>query len=236
MGVVTFNGKKSTGIFEVSSPPDYEIPERIYETVTIPGRNGDLLIDTGSYGNVERSYNISCGSVGGNFTTLASAVSNFFNSGVGYLRLEDTYEPNHFFLAKFKGPGNIGNVLNQAGVAQVTFDRKPERFLKSGDTNVTITSNQAITNPTIHPAKPFIKVYGTGAGTIVVNNYKIEFTQINSFVYVNSDIEDVYKDAMNMNHTAKVFTGFPILKPGVNNISFTGAITKLEIKPRWWTV
>ncbi len=236
MGVITFNGKTSSGIFEVSTPPEYEIAERIYDRVTIPGRNGDLLIDTGSYANIERNYEISYGEESGVYHSLSAKVSDFLNSGIGYLRLEDTYEPNYFFLASYKGPNNLANILAQAGKATITFDRKPERFLKTGENVVNITGSYTLTNPTIHPAKPFIKVLGTGAGWIKVNNYQIDFTTISSYVYVDCDIEDVYKDNLNQNQNAKAPSGFPILKSGANSISFGGSISKLEIKPRWWTL
>ena len=50
MGVIIFNGIPSTNYgIHVEKPPVYATPERDYEVVHIPGRNGDLVIDNGSW-------------------------------------------------------------------------------------------------------------------------------------------------------------------------------------------
>ena len=57
MGIIIFNGRSSKDLgIEVWSPPNYQVPQRDYDTVHIPGRDGDLLIDKESYKNVSRSY------------------------------------------------------------------------------------------------------------------------------------------------------------------------------------
>ena len=77
MGVIIFNGRssKDRGI-EVWSPPNYQVPQKDYDTIHIPGRDGDLLIDKESYKNVSRSYTVSFGQEGKrNFTALANSSS-----------------------------------------------------------------------------------------------------------------------------------------------------------------
>ena len=44
-----------------------------------------------------------------------------------------------------------------------------------------------------------------------------------------------YKDAMPKNDLVEG-SGFPVLYPGENAITFTGGITKIEIEPRWQTL
>ena len=52
MGVVTFNGKSTEELgLIVQFIPSYTFPEREYQTVNIPGRNGDLVLDKGSFRN-----------------------------------------------------------------------------------------------------------------------------------------------------------------------------------------
>ena len=36
----------------------YASAERVYETVSVPGRSGDLLLDGGRYANVTRTYDV----------------------------------------------------------------------------------------------------------------------------------------------------------------------------------
>ena len=50
MGVIVFNGIPSTEYqIHVEKPPVYAMPERDYSVVHIPGRNGDIVVDSGSY-------------------------------------------------------------------------------------------------------------------------------------------------------------------------------------------
>ena len=62
MGVITFNGIASDKLdIQVEHPPGYETPKKDYEIVHVPGRNGDVYIDKGSYQNVSRTYDIAMG-------------------------------------------------------------------------------------------------------------------------------------------------------------------------------
>lgn len=237
MGVVTFNGitSKSIGI-EVEVPPDYDIPERIYETLHVPGRNGDIIMDTGSYKNSSRVYQVCLGSDGGNFATLANKISGWLHSAPGYLKLEDSYTPDYFMLARYGESNSITNIYQQAARASLTFDRQPQRFLKIGDIPVTVTTSKAFTNPTKFDSKPLIRVNGNGDGTITCGAYTISITNLSGYMYIDSNLEDAFKEAMNMNRYVTVPNGFPILKPGNTTISYTGGIMGIVVTPRWWTI
>lgn len=237
MGIITFNGVSSESIgLVVENPPDYEMPERIYEVTSVPGRNGDVVKDTKSYKNVVRNYDVAIGAEGANFASLAIKISNWLNSEPGYLRLEDSYLPDHFMLARCAESVTITNILQQAGRATIPFDRKPQRFLKSGERSQTFSSSPAtLQNPTNQIAKPLIKVNGSGAGTITINDVEISITKNNGYIMLDCDIEEAYTN-VNWNLYVKTPKGFPNLKPGENTIKFTGSITSLEITPRWWII
>jgi len=170
MGVIIFNGSSSKDYgIQVENPPGYHTPERDYEMVHIPGRNGDLIIDNGSYKNVNKSYNIAFGKVDGDFTLMASQVASWLNSAEGYARLEDSYEPDYYRMASFKNSLDIENILSQAGRVTIDFDCKPQRFLKSGDIPIIIENEEVdhyyskdiiVENPTNQTAYPIIKLTG----------------------------------------------------------------------------
>lgn len=40
----------------IMGPPTYDSPARDMETISIPGRNGTLLVDNGRFENIEVSY------------------------------------------------------------------------------------------------------------------------------------------------------------------------------------
>lgn len=134
MGVIYFDGVPTSDYdIVVEHFPDYEIAERSYETTTIPGRNGALIYDGGVYSNVERSYDIASATYDGNFRTASANIIRWLHGVLGYARLEDTYEPDIYRMAYFKGGVTIENILNWAGRLTITFDCKPQRFFKVGD-------------------------------------------------------------------------------------------------------
>jgi phage-related protein len=237
MGVIIFNGVSSLDYgIQVESPPNYEIPERNYEITPIPGRNGELTLDRGGYKNVNRSYQIAIGAVGGDFTTLANKISKWLHSGSGYARLEDSYEPDHYKLATYSEDGSISNILQQAGRLTINFNRKPQRFLKTGDTKSIITIPTTLVNPTDQSALPIITVKGSGAGVLHVGSYVVTISDIINYIDLNSDIEEAYNGIINLNGYITLSNGFPKLIPGDNLISFSGGITSVEVLPKWWTI
>lgn len=238
MGVILLNGRSSEDIgLVVERPPDYEIPERDYEIVPIAGRNGDLVIDKGGYKNVERTYEVAIGSEGADFALLASKIADWLYKDVGYVRLEDSYEPDVFKMARLAQNEPIVNILQQAGRATLTFDRKPQRFLKSGANSVVVTTGMKMSNPTNYDALPLIKITGTGAGTIVVGGYTVKILANTGYIHIDSETGNAYKDiGLNKNSDVELPNGPPILHPGNTTITFTGAITKVEITPRWWKI
>ena len=241
MGVITFNGVSSTSIgLVVESPPDYDVAERRYEVITIPGRNGDILMDDESFANSIRNYEVAIGAEGGNFEKFAMKLSAWLHASPGYCRLEDSYNPDCYMLARYSGPATITNILAQAGRATLPFDRKPQRFLKSGEVAKTFSGNEntphLLNNPTQFLSKPLITIYGTGQCAVDVNGSIVTVADVSGYVYVNCETEDVYKDAINMNPKTTLSSTFPKLKPQSNVIKMSGGIDKVEVFPRWWTI
>lgn len=103
------------------------------------------------------------------------------------------------------------------------------------ETPAVFSAAGSITNPTDFASRPLIRVNGTGDGTLTVGNKTITLTDINEYIVIDSMLMDCYKGTLNQN--AKVaLTEFPMFKPGVNNLAYTGDITGLEVLGRWWTL
>ena len=234
MGVIIFNNKSSADCrIQVAHPPGYAYPERDYTITHIPGRNGDIIQDNGCYKNVERTYEVSFDVPNEDFATYANAVSAWLHSTTGYARLEDSYEPNYYRMATYQESNIFENLYNQAGTATIVFECKPQRFLKTGDNIITIQNSLTIINPTGFEAYPLFKVTGT-SGVLTVNGNSITFSSIDDFVMLDCELQDAYKETTNKNST--VSGTFPVLKPGSNTISWTGDISSVTMKPRWWTI
>lgn len=237
MGVIIFNGISSEEFaIQVEHPPGYETPEKDYEITHIPGRNGDIYVDKGSYQNVSRSYDLAIGNENKDFTIMANFISEWLNSSSGYAKLEDSYEPEYYRLATYKSGGTIDNILQHAGRITVSFDCKPQRFLKSGDNPVIISRTSKLRNPTRFNSLPIIRVNGSGKGILRIGNYTVTISNITSYLTINSELQDVYKDTQNCNSLVTLSNGFPKLDKGENEISFSGGITSVEVMPKWWTL
>lgn len=234
MGVIIFNNKSSADCrIQVAHPPGYAYPERDYTITHIPGRNGDIIQDNGCYKNVERTYEVSFDAPNEDFSTYANAVSAWLHSTTSYARLEDSYEPDYYRMAVYQESNIFENLYNKAGTATIVFECKPQRFLKTGDNIITIQNSLAIMNPTGFEAYPLFKVTGT-SGVLTVNGNSITFSSIDNFVMLDCELQDAYKENINKNST--ISGTFPVLKTGSNTISWTGDISSVTMKPRWWTI
>lgn len=245
MGVIIFNGKSSDEIgIKVEKFPNYDIPEKGYDIIHVPGRNGDIVIDTGSYKNITRKYQISVATYGNEFYKTINSVAEWLHSSPGYAILEDSYEPNYYRIAFYRETNSIENIFDEAGRATITFECKPQRFLKDGDTPIVFTENGSITNNTAFVSFPIINVTVSNKTDSVINvgNYTINIpadkTESNvSDITINSELQDAYSGTINKNSSIILDGGeFPKLNPGENLISFSGGVQRLEVIPKWWTI
>lgn len=241
MGIIIYNGRSSKDYhIQVETPPGYDVPKRDIDYVHIPGRNGNVLFDRGSYENVDRTYEVSFGNLEQDFQEMANKLSTWLHSSTTYARLEDSYDPSCFRLAIYKDNLRVENILSHGGKADLTFDCKPQRFLKSGEKQVTFTGSGILKNPTEFDASPLIKVYGSGACSIKIGSYSVSFSSVEQYLYLDSDRQEVYSynssnQLVNKNPATTLSNGFPkLIKDTTSTISFSGGVTKLEVIPRWW--
>ncbi|MBO5570847.1 MAG: hypothetical protein J6A79_18235 [Clostridia bacterium] len=227
-----YNGKNSRDLGLVLSGEDVwktAVPD--LEFTSIPGHNGDLLISNNRYKNVEITYHVG---VKRGFPLKYSDLMNFLLSDPGYHRLEDSYHPEHYRMGAFAAdvtpqPG----ALNHSGTFDLTFNCKPQMFLKQGERTVELTANGSIYNPTLFASQPLIRVYGTGEVTVGQNSFRL--TENYEYTDVDCELQDAYRGAENRNPNLVLTVGdFPVLKPGENIIVLGTGITKVEITPRWW--
>ena len=90
-------------------------------------------------------------------------------------------------------------------------------------------------NPTDFPAKPLIKIHGSGSRLVGIGEYTVTINDIIDGMIVDSEQQDTYKDHMNCNSKVSI-TEYPKLVSGNNAIFISGGVTSIEIIPRWWTL
>lgn len=156
----------------------FNAPQRDVEMIEIPGRNGAFALDRGRFKNIEVTYTaINHEPDLATFSANLEAFRNALASQKGYQRLTDTFHPDEYRMAAFVNGLEIEPIeYNTAAEFEVTFDCKPQRFLTSGETAVTVSSGDAITNPTLFKASPLLEV--EGYGTINVNGTEIEIDDV----------------------------------------------------------
>lgn len=250
---ITWHGVSSDTLnIKVERFPNHDRPLQKFERVSVPGRNGDLIFWQDAWNNYIQSYEIFAGTGGRGstattFTNIMSwlcpqiaepTITDMINLTTGgYLQLIDTYEPDVIRLANYSNSTEIHDAWTRFGQATLSFDCRPERFTSDAFTVITKTSSGGyVTNTTDRPAKPFLKVYGSGAGTITVNGYLITISNMVDYLHIDCDSQNCYRQlAENRNNLITLANGFPVLgASGRSYISWTGGVTKVEIYPRWW--
>lgn len=231
MNTFIFNKKKSSeyGIY-ISGSGTYNFPERDITTYEVPGRNGDLIVDNGRFKNILLKYPAF---IRQKFKENTDGARMWLLKSSTYHRLEDSYHPDIFRMARFSGPLDWKTrFLNYSGECDLIFDCKPQRFLKSGEIPIVSEENIVVSNPTPFEATPLIRVYGTG-GELIVGNNIIQIKNIDNYVDIDCDTQNAFKGTVNCNGNIVLDT-FPILPEGETGVVFNGDITKIEIIPRWW--
>lgn len=151
----------------------------------------------------------------------------------GYHRLEDDYDPAIFRLARYAGNTETENTWNTYGRFSPIFDCKPQKFLKTGETELTCTNGGTIANAWM-PALPLITISGTAAGTVTVGGVTVSVLAFShGNIILDCEIGEAYNGVYNLNGDISA-PNFPVLNHGNNTVSWTGGISAVKIVPRWW--
>lgn len=236
MNTFTLGGKCSAdfGII-MTKPPALVSPERDVEAHPVPGRSGNIIMDNGRYKNVTVPYE--CALIPPDdmdFRTAAILVVDFLKPFSAYKRLENTYDPSHFRLARVSSAISVESIVEQAGTFKIQFDCVPQRYLVEGETEISMASAGTLINPTAEDAQPLITVYGSGEGTLVIGDRTVVINELAGTLILDCKNQNAYYGAENLNGTIRAIP-FPVLVPGENAISWTGGVTNIKIIPRWWT-
>lgn len=146
---LVFNGINSSryGVI-ISGGGTYATPERDVSVMTVPGRNGDLIIDNGRFNNIQITYTAG---ISKGFETKFLPFIRALKAVKGYARLVDSYHPDYYRLASFRSElvPDVGTIM-RSGHFDLVFDCKPQRYLKSGDKEIELnwTDNPVVVGGT----------------------------------------------------------------------------------------
>ncbi|RXI55287.1 phage tail protein [Clostridium tetani] len=206
---------------KIISLPNITTPEKREEKIIIPGRDGYLTQSDESYeGEVKPvEFDIKHD----NFEDIKTWLN-----GSGEVIFSN--EPDRYYKARIINKLDLARVLEKFHSGIIQFDCQPFKYLQ--DELITITKNNStIYNYGTYESEPYLKVFTTGDITLSINNEVIKFTNVENYIELDSEMMECYKEHQNCNN--KMYGEFPILKTGENKISWTGNVSKIEIKPRW---
>lgn len=225
----------------------FNAPERDARAVSVNGRNGDIIIDNGRYKNIKVKYKAF---IVDDFQSNIDALRDFFNSFTGYQRLEDTYHPDEFRLARVSGSFTVKPVDKlYAGEFELVFDCMPQRWLKSGEeafhweTNSSRTTTITLLNETQQAALPFIHVVMQDFQqmTLSINGVRLSTEFTDAEFYIDAELQEVYTVSMVSLGYSLLDGKFPSLTAGENTvvIKYAGGsgfqvTNDIYFTPRWW--
>jgi len=205
----------------INGLPSETVPEEDVLDISVIGRDGNLTIDY----NAKKSYQLLMACTLLDFTRIDEIKVWLGGSGDLIFNWQ-----NYKYDARLDNKIDIAQSLEILGEFQLIWKVQP--YKKSVDNSIlTLTAPGMILNPATANSKPAMKVYGTGTIDLIVNSNTIHLTNVATYVTIDSNLMDAYKDTNLMNN---YMTGdFPILIPGNNTISWAGTVTKIEITPNW---
>ena len=240
-----YNGKSSADMgLVIQAPPVYTLAERDVEKIHVPGRNGDVIIDKGSYKNTQREYSLAKGYIHGPVMTTVNngqELYEWLTSAHGkYVLLEDDYDPDVYRLATYVDSGSINDIFDKALTFNARFECKPQRFLKQGLTESAYP--EGATEITVYSmynyeAKPEIKIENIPSGSNAVtlmsvksaNEEEVSLITLKgdpdkkSNLIINSEEESCYDFNGNDASSKLSLNGknFPVLMQGNNRIEIS---------------
>ena len=239
----TVNGVSSDSMhIIITKPPAYPVPERDVERVSVPGRNGDVIIDHGAYKNITVSYEVAVlPPSGATLEQCIASIRTWLCGAVGYAVLRDTYSSGSFYHASYTGAAKFESIAGKIAKGTLTFDCKPFKYLDSGNSLIQLTSGAVINNPGSFFSQPVFRIVGSGQATITIVNsggtfrYTINNIAPETVLYIDSEQMIAYHGSV-LDNGKLSFSSFPTLVPGNNTISWTSGITSVYATPRWRSI
>ena len=218
--------------------PRVIIPQRSQEVQHVPGRNGAIVLPSGSFENYEQQYQafLDAKHLGGLELVIPKLV-DWLLGHEGYHRLEDSYFPGVYRMAYYSGGSEFVSFFNEYGEGTLTFTCAPEKYYKSGEWEIPLEQNYILRNPSSFSALPTIFITGNGSadGTLTFNDKNLIIKAVPESITIDVKNHKAYDGTTNYNN--KITGSFEDLKlEKETRISWSGGIQSVRIIPRWWTI
>lgn len=215
-------------------------PRRRVEFKQAFGMSGTLPFDEMAYDNTPMNLNMfSVGSSENTADMNRSLIYDLFDSD-RYIDFIPYFDSGKIYkVMTIVSPTFESKYFYEEGQSfTVELTVKPYKYYVDSP-KVTLTTAGNITNPYSKESLPLIKIYGSGDVTLKVNGINFVVKNVTDHIYLDCQAMFAYRDNSGVitNENSKIFTRlYPYLKKGINTISWTGTVSKIEIEPRWRTL
>lgn len=218
---------RDMGILIRQMPIRYQ-PGRNYTHKKVSGRNGTTRLGDGSYNDV--TVRIECDLH--DASRMADVAA--WLTGDGFLRFSD--EPDMMYSASIEKEFSRASIIPRMAGQRFTvlWTCHPYRYIYPEAAVITVSaSDPVVSNPGTAPSDPMYKITGSGDFSVTVNGDVLYFTDITDGIIVDAELMDAltYDGALLAND--KMSGKPPQLLPGLNVVSWSGNVSKIEITPRW---
>lgn len=229
-----YNDKSSEDFnIKIKTINNLSSPQRSIEKILVPGRNGELILDNGNFENFILTIECYLNCLSEDKNVISKEIKRWLQSDFSYKKLILSDDLEFYYEAYCDTKLDFEYVSSNFESFLISFSCKP--YKKEINENViTITESINIYNDYM-PSNPLIKVVGSGDVTISINNQELILKGLEDEIEVDCEFMNAYKkineDIVLLNN--KMYSDFPILEAGENQISFEGNVSKIEITPRW---
>lgn len=203
------------------------------ESIDVEGRNGTLTVRKGSYSDMiitlnftlKRKYNESISS----FYMKLDAIKAWLLSGATDLIIY--LKPNKVLKVKRVTPGELE--VSDVFFVNFTVEVTCEPFFYEKDERVIDITNSGYNYRYVGtaPGELIMRIHGSGNIQLTINDTTIQVNNVDEVVTLDSKLL-LCLDKNNNNKSIDMIGNFPILVSGLNNITWTGNVTKVEMLPR----
>lgn len=210
---------------QLSRRPDIPVANMVYETVSVPGRDGQLTIPLG-YNSV--SITLQYNFIENVEETARKPIRKALNWLTGKKQLEFSDDPGFYRIIQEESIQPVVNDLKGYAGFEVNYVLEPFWYEEAG--TETISSGTVITNPSSVPAPILMRVYGQGTIVVAVNGEEFTLKNVVDWLDVDGISKNATKNGITQNEN--MIGDFPELQPGDNTITFEDA-DKIELTKRW---
>ena len=210
----------------ISVYPSIVRAEERIESIKIPGRSGELFLQTALAYEPYIKACLCYVRPGVDISAVASWLT-----GAGDVVFGN--EPDYAYEARIINSIPFDQIMRGRGhrTFEVPFYVQPFKKLAVTEADIIRTSKLAVINPGTAASYPKITIEGTGSITLGVGAKITSLTGLTGSIVLDSAAGMATVGTANASYM--VSGDWPELTPGSNTIGWTGSLTKLTITPRW---